>query len=188
MNPYPPWICSASFADAHRGFRRVQLGHRRFLVDAVSVIFQPCRPQRQQPRCIDFGGHVGQLVLNRLKFGNKAAELFALLGVFERRFICALRNPYRQRRDRDPPAVQNSQTVDKSFAALPAQLRTRQAAIAEQNFARGRAAHPQLVFLLPDLESRRAFFQDERRNSVRRCRAVRHGHRHAHVRDVSVGA
>ncbi len=138
---------------AHRALGGEQLGHRRLFVHAVALIFQPRRPQRQQPRGVDFGRHVGQFVLNRLKFRNKSAELFALLGIFERRFIRALRDAYRQRRNRDAPAVQNPQAVDESFAALAAELRRRQPAIGEQNFARGRTAHPQLVFFLPDAKS-----------------------------------
>ena len=70
---------------------------------------------------------------------------------------------------------------------LPQQLRFGHAAIGEDHFAGGAGAHAELVFLLADLKPGRAFFQNERGNSVRRCAAIRHRHGDANVGDVRVG-
>src|SRR5579863_9134524 len=63
---------------AHRSLGGVELGHGRFLVDVSALILQPGGAQSEQTRSVDFGGHVGHLILHCLKFGNEAAELLAL--------------------------------------------------------------------------------------------------------------
>ena len=74
--------------DAHGDFARVKLRHARFLRDARVVIprsdgavGEPGGLIGQQPRRLDLRGHIRQLELNRLKFGDGFAELFALLRI-----------------------------------------------------------------------------------------------------------
>src|SRR5581483_2722719 len=70
----------------HGDFGSIQLGHGGFLVDVRARILEPGRAQREQPRRFDVGGHIGQLVLNRLEFRDESPELFPLFGILKGRF------------------------------------------------------------------------------------------------------
>src|SRR5712691_3458356 len=121
----------------HRGLRGVQLGHGRFLVNVCAVVLHPGGAQREQTRGVDFSGHIGQLILHRLKFGNEAAELLALLRIVERGLVRALRDAHRQRGNRNAAAVEDAQAVHKAFALFAAKLRCRHAAARENHLAGG---------------------------------------------------
>src|SRR5260221_1931758 len=61
------------------------LGHGRFERGLHTGIFHRAGAESQQLGSFDFGRHVGQLPLNRLEFADGLAELFALLGVLDRK-------------------------------------------------------------------------------------------------------
>ncbi len=173
--------------DANGDLGGEQLGHGGFLGDALAPILHPSGAIGEQARGVDLGRHVGQLVLNGLKFGNGPAELFARFGIFERGFVCALRRADGQRGDGNAPAVENPQAIDESFAHFSEHLRIREPAIGEQHLAGGAGAHAQLVFLLADSESRKALFEDEGRDAVMRRGAIRYCHGDAYVGILRVG-
>src|SRR5580700_3520228 len=172
---------------AHRNFGSKQFGHGRLLGDALPVILHPTGAIREQARGVDLSGHVGELVLNGLKLRDGPAELDALLGVFERSLISALRGADRERGDGNAPAIQNAQAVDESLALLAQQLRFGHTAIGEYHFTGGAGAHAELVFLLAELKTGNAFFKDERGNAVVGRGAVRDRHGHANVRVAGIG-
>ena len=97
------------------------------LVTRCPLILHPRGAIGQQARGVDLRRHVGQLVLDGLKLRDGPAELLALLGILQRRFVSALRGADRERRDRNAPAVQNPQAVDESFALLAAAVAIRAA-------------------------------------------------------------
>src|SRR5215472_16887507 len=101
-------------------------------------------------------------MLNGLEFGDEPAELFPLFGILKRRFISALRHADRKRRDRNPTAVEDAQTIHKTLAALADELRGREPAIAEDDLAGRRAAHPEFVFFLSGPETGGVFFEHKR--------------------------
>src|SRR5205814_2481845 len=114
---------------------REKLRHRRFARDSPARIFARAGAVHQPPGRLDIRRYIGQLVLDRLEFGNEAAELLPLLRVFQRCVEGALRNADRERGDRNPSAVENSQAVYESLASLTEKLRTREAAIREEHLA-----------------------------------------------------
>ena len=142
------------------------------LVTRSPAILHVRRAIGQQARGIDRGGHVRQLVLNRLEFGDRPPELPALLGIAECGIVGALRRADRQRGDGNAPAIQDAQAIDEALAfTCPAigNRGTRQSVKITSPVSLARM--PELVLLLSDAETRRAFFDDERRNAV--LRAVR---------------
>ena len=95
------------------------------LLTLAPGILEPGGAQRQQPRGVDLRRHVRQFVLDRLKFRDEAAELFALFGVFQRRFISALRDAHRKRRDGNAPAVENPQSCRRILRPVCRRVATR---------------------------------------------------------------
>ena len=115
--------------DAHRHFSGVELGHAGLARKAEVMIAggkravgEPCRAIGQQARRLNFGGHVRQLELDGLKFGDGFAELLALLGVTQRGFISPLRHAQRESGDGNSAAIENLQGVDEPFAFLAEQI------------------------------------------------------------------
>src|SRR6185312_15027415 len=68
-------------AGAPRRLRRVQLRHRRLARERLAVLLEPRRAHRQQARRLELGGGVGEAELDRLKVGERPAELHARLDV-----------------------------------------------------------------------------------------------------------
>ena len=126
-------------------------------------------------------------MLDRLKLGDRTAELLSQLGILQRGIVGALRHADGQRRDGNPAAVQNLQAVDEAFAALAQKLRLRQPAVVENHFAGGAGAQAELVLLLAGAKSGRAFLDDECGDAMLRGRSVGHRHGHADIRVVRVG-
>src|SRR5690606_23426866 len=62
------------------------------------------------------GEHVGELELQRLKGGDRLAELLALVHVFLCKGQCRLRSPYRTGGDIDAPAVETLHRNLEAFA------------------------------------------------------------------------
>src|ERR1700730_8236460 len=112
-----------AFVGASDGyFAGVELGHGRFQRGLHAGIFHGGRPQGQKLRGLNFGGHVSQLPLDRLKVTDRLAELLALFGILQRRVIGPFGHAQRQRRYRDAAAIQHAHGVDKSVAFFPAQV------------------------------------------------------------------
>src|SRR6202167_1634639 len=101
--PIPAVNLHCLVGHAYGHFSRVQFRHARFLGDSCiriarrnPAILQPRSLIGQQARRFNLGGHVRQLELNRLKFGDGFAKLFALFGVAHRAFIRTLRHSQAQ--------------------------------------------------------------------------------------------
>ena len=142
----------------------------------------------QQARGIDIHRHIHQLVLDRLEFRDRPAELLAQFGVLQRRVVSALRHADGKRGDRDAAAIQNPQAVDEAFVQLAEQSALAgKPAVLENHFAGGAGAQAQLVFLLAGAETGRVLLEDERRNAVLRGGAIGHRHGDADVGVVGVG-
>src|SRR5205814_4660021 len=63
---------------------RPRLGMRK------PVLPEPRRPVREEPRRVDLGGHVGELVLDRLELRDRTSERVPLLGVLARDVVRGL--------------------------------------------------------------------------------------------------
>ena len=74
------------------GFGGEQLGHARFQIAALAAIALLAGGINQQPRGFDVRGHVGQLVLDGLVFGDRLAESGAALRVADGFFKSGARN------------------------------------------------------------------------------------------------
>src|SRR2546429_615631 len=103
----------------------------------------------------EFGGHVGQLELQRLEAGNGLAELLALvhvlLGLGER----ALGGAHGAGGDVDAPAVQALHGDLEAFALAAQQVLSGNAHVVEADDARGLAVPAHFFFLLADRKSTR---------------------------------
>ncbi len=132
-------------------------------------------------------GHIDQLVLDGLEFGDGPAELFAQLGVVQRGVVSALRHADGERGDGDAAAIEDLQAVDEALAAFAQQLGSGKAAVFEDHFAGGAGAQAELVFLLAGAEPGRALFDDEGGDAMLRGGAVGDRHGDADVGVVRVG-
>src|SRR5437762_14048292 len=94
---------------------------------------------------IDFCRHIRQFELNRLKFGDRLAELFPLFGIVERRFIRTLRHSDCECSDTDSAAVEHLERVDKRVTRLSQKIFFRTAAILEDNGRWVAGSQPTLV-------------------------------------------
>ena len=142
---------------------------------------------REQARGLDFHSHVGELELDGLEFADSLSELFALLGIFQRGFVRALRHSQAERGDGDAPAIEYLQAVDEAFALRAQQIFRGHPAIAENYFGRVAGAQAQLVFFFARTKAGSSLLQDERGDSVAAFGLVGEGHADADVRVVAVG-
>ena len=154
---------------------------------ASTLIGEPRSAIDEQASCINFGGHIGQLELDGLKFADCFSKLLALLRVFRCRFKRALRHSESERSDGNSAAIQNLQNIDESFSGFAEHLRGRNAAIGENYFGSIAGADAKFIFFFAGLKSGHSLFQNESRNSVRACLAIGDGHRDADVGVMSVG-
>src|SRR6185437_6369390 len=134
--------------DPHRGFGCEQLGHCGFASDPLAGIDHLRGPVSEQTRGIDLHCHIDQLVLNRLKFRDGAAELLADLRVFQSCIVRSLGHANGESCDGNAAAIQNAQAVDKTLARLAQKLRSRKPAIRKHYLAGCARAQPELVFFL----------------------------------------
>jgi hypothetical protein len=69
---------------SNRDFRGIKFGARDLDRILGSLVPVPCRPMDKQSRSLFFHIHLCDLLLNHLKASDGLAELFALIGVFDR--------------------------------------------------------------------------------------------------------
>src|SRR6266446_2507144 len=131
--------------DLHRGVRhpshdlgRPELRHRRLFAEGATLIAQPACLVEQVARRLDLGRHVGELEGVRLKMADRLAELRALFGVRERRFVRALRAAEAHRRDRKAAAVEGLQHLLEAGAALAEEVLARHGDVVEVELGRVR--------------------------------------------------
>src|SRR5262245_1479338 len=160
------------FGDPDRDLRGVKLGHRRLLRRLALVVFHPCGAQCEQSRGVDLHGHVCEFELDSLEVEYGLAELFALLRIFQGRFVRALRYAERQRGYRDAPAVQNLHGVDEAAPGLADQVLFGNPTIFEDHRGGLRGAHAELVLLLACDETIGPSLDDEGADAARTHLAV----------------
>ena len=114
-----------------------------------------------QARGFDLGGHLRDLELDALEFGDGFAELLALLRVLAGVFPGAAGQPDHLRADADAAFVQRLDGDLVSLADFAQHILLRHAAVFENQLAGGRGADAQLVFLLADGESGEIFLDHE---------------------------
>ncbi len=156
-----------------RNFRRVQLCHCRLgAVRLVRFLLFRCRVD-QEPRTAQLGRHVGELEADALIEADWLAELDALLGVFDRRFIRALRDAQRLRRNTDAAAVQRCHRDFEALPFLAEQVLLGYLHVVENQFRRRGGTDTHLIVMVAKREALPALFYDKRRNAARadiRCR------------------
>ena len=136
----------------------------------------------------DFGGHVGELPLDRLEIADGFAELLALLGIIQRGFVGALGHAERQSGDGDAAAVEHAHGVDESVAFFAQQIFGGNHAVFEDQFRGVAGAQAQLVFFFAGTESLGVFLHDEGGEPVRVGGAIGYGDHDDHIGIVAVGA
>ncbi len=92
------------------------------------------------------------------------------------RFVGALRQADRQRRDADAAGVEHLQRLDEALPFFADQLGARDAAVLKDHFGRFAGAHAELVFLLAGEKAWRAALDDERRDAFVALALVGDGH------------
>ena len=170
----------------HRNFTGVELRHGRFLRRLHPCIFHRRRTHRQQPCRIQFGGHVGQLPLNSLKFRNCLAELLAFFGILQRTFISSLSDSKRERRNGNTPAIENLHGVDKSVALFAQKVFIRNKTIFENHFGSIAGAQAKLIFFLARTKPFRPLLDHKCREPMRPRRTVGYRDHHHHIRIPAV--
>ena len=94
------------------------------------------------------------------------AEGLALLCVSERRFEGALGDARGLRGDADASAIESRERDLVAFAFVADAIRHRNFAIGEGKFGAGCGVNAQFFFFLADVEAGRAFFDDQRGDSL----------------------
>ena len=82
----------------------------------ASLVAAACRVSSRA--AFDLRRHVGKFELDRLKVGDRFAELLPFLGIFHRGFVSSLSDADRQGRDRDAAAVEDLHRLEKAFALV----------------------------------------------------------------------
>src|SRR3954469_4471684 len=119
-----------------------------------------------QPRRFDLSRHLRQLKLNSLKFGNALAELLALLRVLGGVLPCPTRHTQHLRANADAAFVQSFNRDLVALADFAQHVILRNPAVFQNQFARGRSANPEFVFLLSNCETGEFFLNNKSRNSL----------------------
>src|SRR5258708_15449030 len=146
-------------------FAGEELGDGRVHGEPRAGVLLPRGLANQHSRSVNFGGHVGENELYGLKLRNRVAKGHAFLGIFERRLESALRGAGSLRGDADAPVVQRRERYFVAFPFVADAIRGRNNAIGENQLAARRGADAEFFFFLADLESRRAFFHNQRGDS-----------------------
>ncbi len=147
--------------DLHPPVSGHHLGHGRFPVDFLALVFQPGGAQREQPSGIQIGRHLRQHELNRLETGKRLVELMAFLRILDAFSERAAGDTERQRRNADPAAVQDPHGVPETAVQLAEQVFLGDAAILQNQLGGVAGAQTQFVLLVPGAETGSPLFNDE---------------------------
>src|SRR5438477_279668 len=178
----------ALIGDANGHFAGERLGHAGFPREAdVFLVGEPRSLIDEQARGLDFGGHVGELELDGLKFADGLAELFALFSVFYGGIQCALGHPQSESGDGNTPAIKNFQAARKAFAFVAKKVFMGHTAIGENNFGGITGAQAELVFFFAGFEPGSSLFNDEGADAVGSLGFIGDSHGNANVSVVAVG-
>src|ERR1035437_5808297 len=173
--------------DADGGLGSEELGHGGFAGDAQAAVEHPGGAIVEQAGGIDIHRHIDELVLDGLKLGNRAAELFAQFGILEGGVVCALGHADGERGDRDAAAIEHFEAGHETVVQFADELFGRETAVFEDDLAGGAGAQAELVLLLAAAEAGVAFFDGEGGDAVLRGGAIGDRHGHAEIGEVGVG-
>jgi hypothetical protein len=153
--------------------------HRRLCIAAIKA--RRTAPHHQ-PRCVELGRHIGELELQRLKIGERPAELTAFEQMVARRFEASSGAAERAGRDVEAPAVEPHHRDLKAVAFGAEPIGDRHTAILEDHHRRRLGVPAELFLLLAERQARRTLLDDEAGDPVWPCPAGPH-HRHVDVAD-----
>src|SRR5271166_6435807 len=171
----------------HRDLTRVQLRHRGFKGGFHSCVFHCSSAMRKQAGGVDLGRQIGELERNRLKLAYRLAELLALLGVLERRFVRALRHAEPKRGDGDAPAIEYAHGIHEAFTFVPQQVFGGNLTVLKDQLRGIAGAQAQLLLLLASAKSVGSLLHHESRQSVGVRRLVGYRDDHRYIRIVAIG-
>ena len=172
----------------HRHVGGVILGHRRLLFEVEAVVLQPGGPQQHQLRRIEFGGHVGQLELDRLEGGDRLPELHPLLGVFDGVLEGRPADPAGLGADADPSRIEAREHLLESLAGLSEQIFRRHLGVLKDQLRRPGGEKTHFLLHLPDPETRGVLQVDDQvDDGPVTAGRIGCGGQHAVARDVAAG-
>src|ERR1700722_7301569 len=149
-------------ADHGRGDpARLQLGHGGLLPERLARVAQRGGAVGEPPGGLDLRRHVGELELNRLETGDRAAELLAALRVGQGHPQRAGGGAERERRDRDPPDFQGAEELGESAARLAYHLAVGNPDAAEKQVPGFQALPADTAQLRPERVARCPLLDDE---------------------------
>ena len=102
--------------DLHRHLRREQLGHPGLEVAALAGLVALGGEQRQLAGGGELGGHVGEVVADRLVAPDRLAERLAVLGVLQGVLERGAADAEGPRRHLDPPGLQPAHHLREAAA------------------------------------------------------------------------
>src|SRR3954469_305110 len=143
-----------------------ELGHRSLFDEVHTGILHAGAVINHEAGGLEFSGHLGDLELYALKFGDGLAELLALDRVFAGEFPCAAGKADHLGADADAALVQGFNGDLVALAWLTENVLFGHAAVFENQFASRRGADAELIFLLADRESGAIVFDEERGDSL----------------------
>src|SRR3712207_4003004 len=145
-----------------RSLRSEDLGHARLAREGASPVLQPRGFEDEVAGELYLHGHVGELELDGLELRDGPAELAPLPRAGEGLVEAGLREPYRERRDRYPAAVERPQELPEAGPALAEKVRLRYAAVLEEEGVLVGGAPAELLVGWPAGVARRLLRHDER--------------------------
>ena len=162
-------------AGSLRSFRRIQFGHRRFVGKRLAIIFEPGRPQNQQPRRFEFGRHIRQHVADGLIRANRLTKSPPFASIRGCGFHRGHAQANRHRADADPPAIQHLEELHKSAAFFAQQVFDGNAHVVKVNRVSRGAAQAHFMFGLTKFNARRVAWHDDRADATFAAVFIGHG-------------
>jgi hypothetical protein len=155
--------------------QRDGLGHPGALIQQTAQLQRALKAQR------DFSLHVGELLLNQLRAGNRLAEDHALHGVIARRMPAKFRRTHRAPGNTVARLVQAAERTAQTLHMGQDRV-VRDKGIIERNRAGGGGAQAQLAVNLRTVEALNALVHDKAADF-----AIQLGPDHRQIRDRRVG-
>src|SRR5579883_2992356 len=139
--------------DLFRDFRGVILRHCSFFYKRGACIAKTCGVVHEEARGFELSGHAGEIELDALEFRDGFAELTALPGVFRGMVEGSAGKTDHLCADGNTAFVQSFDCDFVAFADFAQDVRFGDFAIVEDEFAGGRGANAELVFMAADAEA-----------------------------------